>query len=296
MFCTKCGTENPDNAVFCKECGNQMIKDSFSNAAERADVTVASVLTDVFASGTFLALAIISTIKLCLSYSSSFITNVDFLSEGATYASSFVNFGISSIFTIIVTICLWLIYGSAKNGKGVNTSGLKTIAVIEKIKFIFSIVISSLLALCAICCSVFIALAGGILKNISLDDIMSKMPEEIFEKLPQIKIIISQHTSEELILLGTVVLITVLVIGVIVTVLESIFAKLKYSQINALIDGAKENHLDRKISSALKVFLVIFTVFAFIGFSFGNVCSGICNILLITIINKLNSELKPYIK
>lgn len=47
MFCNKCGTENPDEAMFCSSCGNNMKQNNNSGKLKLEKVTEDNVTESV---------------------------------------------------------------------------------------------------------------------------------------------------------------------------------------------------------------------------------------------------------
>ncbi len=303
MYCSQCGTENPDNAVFCKECGYQLINGNDvvtpaveeNHASEVFEVnSVASTLSRIFSSGLFLALTIISTVGIAVSYSSSFLLQLISSISDSDISLPFLS-GSASVFSIIITVCLWIIYVNAKKGN-IHGKSLKTVAVVEKVRFILNIVGASLSALCAVLFSIVLALGSAAFSSINMSDITSQIPDEVLEKVPEIGIALDRLTPAEIIAIILVVTIVVFIFITVACILNSIFSKIKNTQLNALIDGINNNKLDSKFPSSLKVFLILFAVFSILGFSLGSICMGTVNILLVVIINQVNTQLEPFIR
>lgn len=184
MFCSKCGTRNPDNANFCQGCGSPLNKPSQVNAEnfyqspppstnpepgvnyssaqpEQASPLaalkrVASSALFRFTAFAFCALILSNILALC---DTSFIwgiygeifNNVDpnMVNEMSRYLGSFsvVTAITSQIPAILIAVGLWMTYATAASKKGgrFNTAGLTLIKVIYMIDLVLMCVLLALM-------------------------------------------------------------------------------------------------------------------------------------------------------
>ncbi|MCD7823063.1 MAG: zinc ribbon domain-containing protein [Oscillospiraceae bacterium] len=180
MFCSKCGTENPDNANFCQGCGSPLTNPA-QQAAENLyqsppvpNPTVCSeptaqsplealrkVATSVLFRFTAFAFCSLILSNILVLLDSSYIwgafteifRNVDpeMVNEASSYIGSFsiITAIISQIPYVLIAIGLWVTYAAAagKKDKPFNTAGLTMIKVIYVIELV---AVCVLLALCMV--------------------------------------------------------------------------------------------------------------------------------------------------
>ena len=183
MFCSKCGTRNPDNANFCQGCGSPLNNPSqertenfyqspppaanpeptvYSEPASQSPLgalrKVASSALFRFTAFAFCSL-ILSNILVMFDTSyfwgiySEIFNNIDpsIVNEASRYLGSFsiVTAIISQFPSILIAIGLWMTYATAasKKDKPFNTAGLTMIKVIYVIELV---AVCILLALCMV--------------------------------------------------------------------------------------------------------------------------------------------------
>ena len=183
MFCSKCGTQNPDNANFCQGCGLPLNKPSqvntenfyqsppgtssepgmnYSSAPPEpasplvALRRVASSALFRFTAFAFCALILSNILALC---DTSFIwgiygeifNNVDpsMVNEMSRYIGSFsiITAITSQIPAILIAVGLWMTYATAasKKGERFNTAGLTIIKVIYVIELVIMCILLALM-------------------------------------------------------------------------------------------------------------------------------------------------------
>ncbi len=180
MFCSKCGTRNPDNANFCQGCGSplthpaqQTAENSYQSTpnpkptvySEPTSQSPLGALRKVASSALFrfTAFAFCSLIlsNILVMFDTSFFwgvyseifNNIDpsIVNEASRYLGSFslVTAIISQVPPILIAIGLWMTYATAasKKDKPFNTSGLTMIKVIYVIELV---AVCILLALCMV--------------------------------------------------------------------------------------------------------------------------------------------------
>lgn len=169
MFCTKCGTENADSSVFCKNCGASLSTNHDFPAGGNAysaqvSHTFAGAVIKTLSSSKMLALCIVYTISACWSVFSSllgFTVSDDIIaqifSEHGTYFpedSVTSSVSITGLFTLVpaglMIAGLWMILSAAKNAKisgEMKIGGFMMMKVVLIIKMVGTIILSALIAL-----------------------------------------------------------------------------------------------------------------------------------------------------
>ncbi len=182
MFCSKCGTQNPDNANFCQGCGSPLHKPSqedsqattervyrtdnsysYQSAPEPAPDSPLAALKRVassalfrFTAFAFCALILSNILALC---DTSFIwgiygeifNNVDpnMVNEMSRYLGSFsiITAITSQIPNILIAVGLWMTYATAtsKKGRQFSTAGLTLIKVIYMIDLVLMCILLALM-------------------------------------------------------------------------------------------------------------------------------------------------------
>ncbi|MCD7804070.1 MAG: zinc ribbon domain-containing protein [Oscillospiraceae bacterium] len=182
MFCSKCGTKNPDNANFCQGCGSPLNNPSQDNSAntymyqsapspnpnpavysEPSPESPLAALSKVASSGLFRFTAfvfcslILSNILAMFdtSYFWGIYTEIfnnidpDMVSEASRFLGGFslVTAIFSQLPNILIAVGLWMTYASAasKKGERFNTAGLTMIKVIYVIELVLMCILLALM-------------------------------------------------------------------------------------------------------------------------------------------------------
>lgn len=169
MFCSRCGIENADDALFCKNCGERLAQSTngvpeSGTAPGHKPTSFAGAVIKTLSSSKMLALCIIYTISAGVGLISTLLDNAvteTVLSQMFNnYGVFFPQDGVISVLTAgglvrfipaaITVTGFWLAFSAAKNA-GINgtmkTGGLTAIKVILSIKMAVMIIGAALIAL-----------------------------------------------------------------------------------------------------------------------------------------------------
>ncbi len=195
MNCLKCGTQNTENAVFCKNCGASLFKQeqeqtennpSIKNETEQTTDNeqkneeqqteyvlvnpVAALIKKWASSKLFLIATILFTVSLGLSFLSGFLDSMlQFGENGVTFSSGFMSVSVTGI---IAMIGLWKIASMGKKAE-LDISGVKLLKVVCILELVITCVVCGLCGLLLVFVGIFlpqiIDLAGDSWNEIMLE-------------------------------------------------------------------------------------------------------------------------------
>ena len=172
MFCPKCGTQMPDNCMYCPTCGNA--QSYTAPQTEPQPVPVVPVITAKIkkwiGSGYFLAIAILSTVAIIVAMvwnSIAFFLGMPDISGGG-------------LLGLLTCIAMWVAYGNAKSQNGKVSSGLSFSHGVLTAQFILTWI-----AVVAIAISLVLSIVAIPISNLVLAEVdrnTKKDLESIFEE------------------------------------------------------------------------------------------------------------------
>ena len=307
MYCSKCGTKNSENAMFCKNCGaslfvqaqkqaeedfikNETVIEEPVNAwkepEEENKITenpVIALIKKHASSSLFLIATILFTVSLGISLFSNMFSGF-FTENGANLSF---NTGFISISSVLALVGLWKIYGLKKK-QGIDKSGLIMLKVACIIEFIASLLLLS--------CFIFGFLALGLICKFNLELYNASMAQafDVFanaglEISPEIQMIFSPETF-------ALVAFTVSAVLAVFCVVVALYYTKALKTINRIKDMAQNGVIYKNITSGIIAFLFIFGASSASAFMFGDFAGasmGIAYILFaVALINFKNEAEK----
>ncbi len=269
MYCSKCGTLNGDNAMFCKNCGASLLVQAQKQAEEEfvkqeeikaeepivaqeevneehrtTENPVIALIKKHSSSTLFLVATILFTVSLGLSLLLSMFSGV-FSESGASLSFST---GYISVSSVLALVGLWKINTMNKK-QGADKTGLVLLKVTCIIELITSVLVFSLFA--------FVFFALGVI-SLALPDVFVDSMEQAYEIFIQSGFELSPEmqmlfTPEVFSIFGIVTGVLLLLVGVI-TVL--IYVKV-LKTINTIKDMAEKGRIHKNVTNGMIVWMFI---------------------------------------
>jgi len=292
MKCSKCGTINPENAVFCKDCGASLLKQAQENdkvetvsqeqeetSTTQKTISVNGLIKKWATSSLFLTAVILFTVSVGFSM----LFNV---AAGAGAVTGIIP-------SIIALIGLWIIYSSAKGNKEINKTGLTMLKVIS---IILTVVISVVFGICGVIC----VIAGAIMPQVI--DIIGDQFNQIIQEAQSIVEAEGMISSDvDLTQIFTpetfgIIMIVMGVMFIIIMVFGIIFYTKATKTIKKIDEMIKTGTVKENISMGFIVLLFVFGGISALNFGLNAVCEGLAYILFGITLLKFKEEAEQIIQ